>query len=57
MPLVLHMQIVGFLMQWLFSVYFRCSTIVNRFLDLDLDTADIKSFFDDLVLPTVEKEQ
>ena len=36
---------------------FRCSTIVNRFLELDLDTVDIKPFFMEFVIPTIESEQ
>ncbi|XP_060592974.1 mutS protein homolog 5-like [Ruditapes philippinarum] len=32
----------------------RCQTIVNRFMDLDLETADLKSFLTGFVLPTID---
>lgn len=35
-------------------VYFRCETIVNKFLELDLQTADVKEFLTQVVLPVIE---
>ncbi|XP_060592976.1 mutS protein homolog 5-like [Ruditapes philippinarum] len=32
----------------------RCQTIVNRFMDLDLETANLKSFLTGFVLPTID---
>lgn len=35
-------------------VYFRCETIVNKFLELDLQTGDVKEFLTQVVLPVIE---